>query len=305
MFTMNRIFGFFTIVAVAVAALVASGCEDQVNPFIDEDRFYSVFGFLDTATDTQYVRVVALRKEFADSGAAGIDARVFTTERETGRTTEWRDSVITFSDGSVGHVFLGDFRPVPGWTYDLVVERSDGIRATAHTTVPVRSDVDIEDPILSGPQIAFQRVTWSDIDAPPFRVELWYRVAGTSPIEPFRDAVVVYPDEGTRLGEPLDDDAWQVVVSLSADREKVNEILGASSDSSPQLFGVGMRLTMSDDQWRPPDGVFDEEVLVQPGTFSNVDGGFGFFGSVNQYTVEWVLSPEVTERTGFSVPGKR
>jgi len=298
---MKNIFGAFFI----AVAIFATGCEDQVNPFIDEDRFFSVFGFLDTATDTQYLRVVALRKEFADTGAAEIDARVFTTERETGRTVEWRDSVITFRDASVGHVFLGDFRPVPGWTYDLVVERSDGIRTEAHTTIPVRTDVDVEAPVFSGPQIAFQRVTWSDIDAPPFRVELWYRVAGTSPREPFRDAVIVYPDEGTRLGQPLADEKWQVVVSLSADREKVNEVLGASSSASPQLFGVGMRLTMSDEQWRPPDGIFDEEVLVQPGTFSNVERGFGFFGSVNQFTVEWVLSPEATERTGFKAPGKR
>ncbi len=298
---MSRLIGAFLI----AAALFATGCEDEVNPFIDEDRFYSVFGFLDTATDTQYLRVVPLRKEFADTGAADIDARVFATERETGRTFEWRDSVITFSDGSIGHVFLGDFRPVPGWTYDLAVERSDGVRAEAHTTIPIRSNVNVEEPVFSGPEIAFQRVTWSEIDARPFRVELWYRVAGTSPREPFRDAVVIYPDEGTRLGQPLGNEEWQIVVSLTADREKVNELLGASSDASPQLFGVGMRLTMSDEQWRPPDGVFDEEVLVQPGTFSNVSGGFGFFGSVNQFTVEWVLSPETTERMGYSVPGTR
>ena len=68
-------------------------------------------------------------------------------------------------------------------------------------------------------------------------------------------------------------------------------------------MSMGMRIAMTDDGWRPPDGVFNEEILVQPGTFSNVEGGFGYFGSVNQLSYEWTLSPEVTALAGYTYPG--
>src|SRR5690606_41544980 len=70
----------------------------------------------------------------------------------------------------------------------------------------------------------------------------------------------------------------------------------------PPLLAVGVRLTMSDDAWRPPGGVFNPDILVQPGTFSDVEHGFGFFGSVNQHEPEWVLYPELLEKLGVAGP---
>lgn len=284
---------------------VLAGCDDTVNPFVEEDRYYSIYGYLDTASDEQFLRVVPLRTDFATADAETIDARVYTVEQETGQTVEWQDSVVTFNDGSVGHVFHAGIRPVPGWTYDLVVERSDGIQSRATTTIPVRTDVVFGAPTVGSGGFAAQRVTWSDIDFSPFRVEVWYRFRGALPTDPFMDAVVVYGEVGDRVGTPQPDGSWQVFVSLSGDKEEVTDFLGISEDARPQLMGIGMRLTMSNDTWRPPGGVFDREILVQPGTFTNVENGFGFFGSVNQYTAEWVLSEDVVELAGYSFPGKR
>ena len=157
---------------------------------------------------------------------------------------------------------------------------------------------------VSEPEIAvsdvFQRVFWSDIEADPFRVEVWYRFMGPRPSDPFVDAVITYQD--VRFGEARDG-GWESIVRLTGDRLLVSEALGVSEDAGLVLMGMGARLTMSDETWRPPDGVFDREVLVQPGTFSNIEGGFGFLGAVNQYTTEWTLSPEITERIGYSYPG--
>lgn len=287
-------------VALFLLATIVAGCEDSVNPFIEDDRYYSVYGYLDTASDEQFLRVVSLRTSFAAEGDLEFDARVFTTERESGQMVEWTDSLVTFSDNSVGHVYKGAFRPIPGRTYDLTVERSDGVRTTASTTIPLRSDVQVDRATPFNPTT--QQVTWNDVDFKPFRVEVWYRFVGATPSSPFLEAVVVYPDIGQRLGNLLEGNRWRVVVTLAGDKEDVTDYLGLSDDARPQLLGIGMRLTMSDDQWRPPDGVFDREVLSQPGTFSNVANGFGFFGSVNQYTVEWVLNEEQAELAGYSFP---
>jgi hypothetical protein len=282
-------------------ALLVVACEDTiVNPFIDDDRFFSIYGALDTGAFPQMIRVVPIRDRIG-IGETEIDARVTTTAREDGVTVVWSDSLIQYKDGSLGHVFHAPFRPIPGWTYDIAVERSDGATTRATTTIPFPPNVQIDDP--SGISIISQRVVWNDIDYNPYRVEIYYRFFNEEePQNLFQTALLTYRRD--RFGK-LTDDGWEVIVGLMADKEAVMEQLGFIAEAMPMLVGIGIRLTMADDQWRPPDGVFDPEVLVQPGTFSNVENGFGFFGSLNQFTAEWTLSSDVTRILGYSFPGEQ
>jgi len=292
------------LLALLVAVTFWSGCDDQVNPFVEEDRYFTIFGYLDTASDQQFVRIIPLRTDFAALEAGQIDATVTTLEVETGRVIAWQDSVVSYPDGSTGHVFHAPFRPVPGWTYTLSAVREDGKRAEASTTIPLVTGVELDDPTISVAAV-FQKIRWTDIDFPPFRVEVWYRFLNASPGQPFLSAVIPYGNVAEQFGQLVQGNKWEVLIRLTDDKEDVTKELGISDDAAPFLMSVGMRLTMTSDSWRPPDGVFDQEVLVQPGTFSNVSGGFGFFGSVNQYTHEWTLSPDITSLIGYTYPGKR
>ncbi len=281
-----------------------AGCEEEVNPFVEEDRFFTMFGYLDTASNEQFLRVIELRTEFAAGGEQGIDALVTTTEVETGVITVWRDSLVSFYDGTVGHIFVGNLRPVPGLHYTVDVTRSDGKRASATTLVPAQPNV-----ILSEAQAAFvgvtQKVVWPTINFIPFKVEVWYRTIDTaSPGLPFREAVVLYGDDNGRVGKQTVD-GWEILIRYAEDKKEVTNQLGFGEGDQPILLSLGMRITMSDEKWRPPDGLFNTEILVQPGTFSNVEGGFGYFGSLNQFSLEWTLSPETTTIAGYTNPGKR
>lgn len=282
-------------IGVVLLALAFVACDNTVDPFIETDRYFTVFGYLDTGSDRQYVRVIPLRKEIVEEDAESLDAVVTATDLDSGIEHSWRDSVITYSDGSIGHVFVSDFRPVPGRTYRFEVERSDGVVTWAQTRVPEAEIADVVPPTQFGTGPITQVVNWEGVDVSPFRVEVWYRFSEFPPSSPFKEFVVTYrgEDVGRRIPE-----GWQVPVKLSEDTE---EILPLVREGSP-LLGIGMRLTMSDDFWRPPGGVFDEEVLVQPGTFSNVQRGFGFLGSVNQYTVEWVLDDRTMDRLFLPKP---
>lgn len=299
-FGRNRDFAAYLLTVAAVILVFGlSACDEGVDPFIEADRFHTLYGYLDTASDTQYVRVIPLRREIGGTGDPEIDATVTSTALESGQVIVWRDSVVQMSDESIAHVFYAPFRPIPGWTYEIEVRRSDGIVTSAETTLPLAENATVVEPQFSGAG-ANQRVVWEGIDFPPFRVEVWYRFANTLPNQPFREAVVVYNDFD--IGAPAGGDTWEVVARLSRDKAAVARILGVSEDARLPLLGVGMRLAIKDERWRPPGGVFDREVLVQPGTFSNVQNGFGFIGSVNQYTVEWALEEEVLTRLGYGIP---
>ena len=283
------------VLALGLIVLLCS-CEDSVNPFIEADRYYSIYGYLDTASDTQFVRVVPLRKTIGAIESREIDAAVATTSLEDGRTIVWRDSVIDMSDGSIAHVFYAAFRPIPDWTYRIEVSRSDGITAMASTTVPPSVTASVSPPRII-PGGLSQTVTWSNVDFPPFRVEVWYRFFNRPPNRPFREAILAYADVGRRTGND-----WSVPVPLTKDRKLVTELLGAPPEELT-FSAIGMRLTMTDERWRPPGGVFDVDVLVQPEVFTNVEGGFGFFGSVNQFAFEWTLDPETVKQLGYDLGG--
>lgn len=280
----------------ALAALLL-GCEEEVNPFIEEDRHFTLYGYLDTATDTQFVRVIALRRSLVAEAPGPLDARVTLTPLPTGTPVVLRDSLVQFRDGSDGHVFYAPLRVFPGWTYRLQIERSDGALTTAETTVPIAPGAAIGNPVFFAGGF-IQPVQWSRIDTVPYRLEVWYRFQGAAPNQRFREAVVTYGAEA--IGR-LRNDLWEVTVRLSEDRDEVARQLGGIEFP---LLGVGMRLTMPDDAWRAPGGAFDPDLLVQPGAFTNVTGGFGFLGAVNQYTVEWVLDATTVRALGYGVPGK-
>lgn len=282
-------------IAIAFLTLSVAACSNTVDPFIETDSYYTIFGYLDTGTDRQYVRVVPFRLELDAEEARPLDAVVTSTDLDSGVERVWRDSVITFGDGSVGHVFFSDFRPIPGHEYRFEVERADGAASWAQTVVPLAVNATVIPPGQFGIGPVTQSVVWDGIEVAPFRVEVWYRFSEFPHNTPFTEFVVTYSEED--VGRALDD-TWQVPVKLSEDTEEIEPLLRPDSP----LLGVGMRLTMSDDAWRPPGGVFDPEVLVQPGAFTNVEHGFGFLGSVNQYTVEWVLDDRTIERLNLAVP---
>src|SRR5690606_20140904 len=98
---------------------------------------FTIFGYLDTAYDTQFVRVIPFRRDIGGTESEELDAVVTSTELESSTVHEWQDSVITFEDGSIGHVFSAPFRPIPGRTYRFMVELSDRAVGWAETEVPI------------------------------------------------------------------------------------------------------------------------------------------------------------------------
>ncbi len=287
-----------SLAALATGAAV-SGCEDAVNPFLDEPRYFTVYGFLSTDADTQVLRIEAVRRTVELPQPGPLDAVVTTTDATTGTVTTWRDSLVAFRDGTRGHVFFAAFRAQHGRAYRLAVTRSDGSAATATTRVPPR----IAPAIGAEPRPndatggnASQAVVFGGVANPPRQVAVTYRFAPARVDFPFRDIRLVYegPDIGARVAS-----GWQVRAMFSRDIDTLNRIFPAGK---PPLLSVGVRLAQGDSAWVPPGGTFDFETLIEPTQLTNVTGGFGFFGSVGMQRAEWGLSGALTAALGYPLP---
>ena len=112
-----------------------------------------------------------------------------------------------------------------------------------------------------------------------------------------------------RSGERTDDEGWHVRLTISEDQAQVRAEIeefrrqGIYDDSPLLLRSMGVRIRILDANWDPPEGVFDPEVLAQPSRLSNVENGYGFWGSVGLYTQEWNVSQEFSELLGYKGRG--
>ena len=276
------------LLAVLVVAFALSGCDGtEVDPFLSTDRYFSIYGSLDMQLKTQFLRVVQIDTLFGVDDDAPIDAVVRSIDLSDGVVEVWRDSLITFADGTHGHVFMSDLRIKTGHTYRIEVERSDGAITSAETTVPPEPVAEVGAPNVTSPPeaplpVGTQKVFWRGLTTEPYRVDLYYRYRSV-PANPFIDVRVPY---STQSSSQDTSEGWEITVDYNQDRAVLNEEIGGTG---LRLAGVAMQVIVLAEDWVPPGGVWDPEILSQPGVFSNVTNGFGFVGSAGRYSAEWVL----------------
>jgi hypothetical protein len=133
----------------AAAAFVLGGCDESFTPIEPSDLLFSVFGYLDASTDTQWIRVMPVRPlVLTPQGPLG--ATVTIENLETQRVVELRDSAFVYDPnpdvGSEG-VFLHNYwttEPIePGATYRFTATRDDGGGAEATVQIPPAYEVEM------------------------------------------------------------------------------------------------------------------------------------------------------------------
>jgi hypothetical protein len=178
----------------------------------------------------------------------------------------------------------------------MEIERSDGIITSAETTVPTRP-IPVIGPVNDGGGVFItQTVHWQGVEYAPFNVETFYRFL-TAPGSPFTDVPVEYSSDN-RANDLSN--GWQFIVDLAGDKDKVVDVVPQPDRLT--FMGIGMGITVLDDQFNPPGGRFNPEVLVQPGVFSNVENGFGFVGAMGRFTTEWILDDQTVRNLGYVPP---
>jgi hypothetical protein len=285
-----------------------AGCEESVDPVIGEERPFTLWGFMDSGADTQRVHVVAIESRLGVDRSGPIDARVVSADLETGERREWRDAETTFPDSSVGHVFWSPFRPEAEHRYRLEVERSDGAMSSVEIKVPqpvgvrLQDDAENQDRVsvfIDGTDLNLVRLqaVYEAFTLPPLNP--W--PPGSTPVQTIKLPVTIsYNGEERPSGDGL-----RVVVNMVEDFNVIVDEFGRNCLPT-DLIGLG-RITfdflVADDAWMPPGGLYDPEVLSQPGAFSNVENGFGFFGAGFTAKAQWFPSSSVKTGIGYILGG--
>lgn len=280
---------FFLFIALLGVTTLMVACEETVSPILESDHRFTLFGTLDMAQDTQFVRVIPIRPTPIAAGESRFAATLTSTDLTTEHRITWRDSTVVFADGTTGHVFHARLRIQAGHTYRIEVQ-SDGsdVITSAETTVPASPVPEVIPETVTRTFTTRlhvrQSIFWNGVEKEPYQIEHWYRFLRFSDFG-FVDLRLPYvPLNGPADGRP---GVWEVDLNLVRDRDTLATMITLNQVS---LAGLGMTITMLDEAFVPPGGRFDKDVLAQPGTFSNVTNGFGFIGSVGRFSVEWLVA---------------
>lgn len=299
---------FRTGLVVVLVALVFSGCDETfLDPFENDSRYFTVYGFLDPLETRQSIRVIPVTRFPEDIQAPNennsfIDARVYTRDLTDSTSTLWQHELAQLEDGSYVHLYHADFLVKPGHTYRLDIIRNDEKTTSATTKVPrPPSDKFV---LASGPVVRADSTVIQIISLPGIPA-LWdlravYQVDGPG----YRDRTFIdyeTPDA------PGPDGVWQYELNITADQDSIiaraqRYMRNQTFDQLPvTLTALGVQFRIIDQDWYPMFTEQDIVKLSQPGYASNVINGYGVFGSLGLHSEEWDVSPQVAEALGYPI----
>lgn len=278
----------FRLALCCALALGLAACEENVPPTSADGSSFTIWGQLDPTVATQAVRVEPIAPTI--DGIAEIGATVESEDLVTGEVTPWRDSLITFADGSRGHVFLADYQPPYGARVEFRVVRDGETATSARVTVPplvtpffgevsigVRSTVDL---VLPGAP----RVVGADVA---------YDLL--SDAGDFLEFVEVDPSLVTSI-----DFGWRVTIDFSRQVEVLRGRFRQRDINGFDASLVRVRGAVASEEWAAPFPFpFSPAFVIQPGTVSNVRGGFGFLGAAYAFDVPLEVGEDVLNRLGL------
>ena len=292
----------------SLSLVLFSACDStSIDPFQNDDRFYTIYGFLDQTANfqpgaTHALRVIPVtrrieRIETPSDDQANIDARVFSIDTVTGQEIEWGHSLDKLDDGNYGHVFRSSFFVVPGRTYRLEVRRSDGIMTSAETTVPSLSSVVAQRPLPVRSEIdqqVLQDILLPDV-ATIWDTTVIYRLrVATCFVGPTTIQRLPYEKSGE-----LTTEGWILTAVVSSDKEMIAEQL---NEPNLYLCAMGVEVKVLDANWRLPSTEEELSAAMFANVPSNVENGYGFWGSIGLLQSDWQISDSLAVYMGQTLP---
>jgi hypothetical protein len=266
------------LIAIAVAAL-ATGCDPSVDAVRGSERTYSVYGLLDPAADTQFVRVEALRDGTPIGAPDTLDARVTLRQMNGDRAISLRDSFATVGPGIPTYLFWTAAPLSPGATYRLTVERSDGATSSATTTLPSRApDLRLDEQPLLPCQDA-RNAGRAEFTVAASGAD---RLAGAYALYPLLDGLI---RRANFRAVEIERDTFRITVDHVDDLEAIGANLlpndiGCPPRSAFSSDSVFVAVATAGPDWPAGIDSLSLDALARPDIAQNVENGAGFVGGI-------------------------
>lgn len=258
----------------AAALIAISGCDTSVDLLTTDGRsLFSVHGYLDAASDTQWVRVEPLRPLVGPGPGVADGVTVGSVNLRTGTRETWQPVARTDADGNPVSAYRAIFRPVEGETYRVEVARDGIVGAVGETRVPPPATLEVPPADTGDGTFVAQRLLFSGAEGSPQQIRVVYRLRAPGSGETQRMAV--------EYGEVPAIEGGRFVVTVYPSRDRSELLFRMSLPQDTRgvvLEGMAVEYSLLSPEWsdRGPD----------PG----IRSGHGFFAARGVYEVPWRLS---------------
>jgi len=268
-----------TLLLISCISLLYIGCEPSFDPIHENDRHYSVFGYLNASADTQFVRIEKLRDSLATGTLTKLDATVTLTNTSTGQTVTMQDSLFEYPQGRA-HNYYTTMEIVPNGSYKLVVKGPAGTSSVDVEIPDVFPEPQLLDPPDEDPFVVvrgIERLVGAKIiynscvncicgspatDPPP------------CPAKPYIREMDFYSLADTTS---FDNGIIRVPIDSLEDRQEIEMEYPPNREFT--ITNYRMMIAAGTDQW--PDFIaLDQEAAGLPDVATNVEGGTGFLGGI-------------------------
>lgn len=124
---------FFWMFNIIMIVLLLFSCHESFEPLLENETApFSIYGFLDTSADTQWIRIAPLRQQI-DMPPEKPEMLVRLEHIESGHSQIMKDSLFLRADGFNYLNAWSNINIEPAQTYRLTVTRLDGLQS--HVTV--------------------------------------------------------------------------------------------------------------------------------------------------------------------------
>jgi len=270
--------------------LFFAGCNEDLLLRDDFPQPFTLYGLLSPDLDTQYVRLYPL-DEFPRLDQDVPQGIHFTSlDLETGEEIVWTDTIDTAANGQQDLVFKAPFKPVYEHTYRVrAVRLSDGATSYADVRIPPEVTIRTEEIILPAINEAILRFIVEGDRIRVLKPDVTYNVRFMGAGSPNR----AYSLPHHRAEMPIEN-GWEIPVNVWVDRLFVQNFYNLDFPTgkgiSPfywVLNQVQIDLIIGDEEWDPPFGVLDPNLLSHPTVLQNVENGLGFIGAGYRISVRF------------------
>lgn len=272
----------YSLLLPVLVVLLLASCDNSIDPVSkNSTSFFSVYGYLDTAADTQFVRIAPLRATVQNpSLPSKLGASVTIAEANSSRQFALRDSVIKLTDGSYGHLYYALFKPLTGTTYTLNVVK-DQAETTATTTVPPPPTFTLTDAVPESSTNRYsQQITLKSLSTSPSEATVRYYAAIDTLLKPIEFSFS-YGIYGAFDSKSL---SWSSPVFLENDLNILKTRMESGKPASLPIYFMGISFFFErvDEMWQ-------ERIKNPTKNLSNVQHGVGFWGATARFRQNWKL----------------
>ncbi|MDZ7718458.1 MAG: hypothetical protein U5K72_06520 [Balneolaceae bacterium] len=254
-----------------IALFSLNSCDDTLDPVKENDRFiYSIYGYLESSADTQWVRVIHLQEEI-DTTGGGIDGTIKMENLENGESSILKDSLFQYSEDVYAYNFWTKQNIEPRGTYRITAERSDG----AVSSVTVEIPDTFKDPVYFPPATPGDpgRLVIEEIDNladASIRFKIRYNVAGFT----VNKSIPIIADTISRAA------GYYIPIFP-------NQIALATKDlDTVDIFDCELYVAQAGEDWVDFPNI-DRNLIALPEGISNVETGTGYVVGVTSKRIPY------------------